>query len=101
MKNYQNDILEKVRNSYIIGFYIICLILLYSSCSFRLPAIKGKLKYLTFVADRFNKDKGHIELLNAEKIALDSSELFLPQDDRELIGRLNYTKNDRIAIMEE
>lgn len=95
------DITRKIKNSGFLNKFIIGLVILCSSCSTYKVSDQSELKYLTLVPDRLSKGRAHIELRDANKISLNSWELFLPQDDRELIGRLNYTKNDRIAIIEE
>jgi hypothetical protein len=71
------------------------------SCSIYKAPTLPELEYLTLVSDRLGKGKTHIELKSANTISLNSWELFLPQDDRELIGRLNYKRNDKISIIKE
>ena len=90
-----------VKNNYLKIRFIVGLIIFCSSCSVHKVPDHSKLKYLTLVANRWNKNKAHIELQYTDKITLDSSEFFLPQDDRDIIARLNYNTNAQIAILKE
>ena len=92
----KGDTLRKMENNLLRSLLIISLMLSCISCSLNKTSINIQANYLTLVSDRIDQHKSHIELRDAKKIVLDSSEFFLPQDDREIIARLNYTKAERI-----
>lgn len=96
----RGDTLEKMKNNSPKIIYILCIISLCSSCSVNNALWNIKLKYLIFSPDKFSSDKGHIELGNMKKLILSEKE-FLPFDDRDLMAKLSYKREDRIALLKE
>lgn len=92
-------------NAIIVSFYDrrmlpILLLLLCSSCSIHRESGRIQSKYLTLFAlsSTFSKGKQHIILREERKLLRKDME-FIPLDDREIMTRLSYTREDRIAVL--